>query len=240
MPPTVQPTKSAARGGSARRVAVAARRRRAQAAGPRGARVTRLLGRYTDQRGSRREVVARRGAAGTTLVVDHDCAHGDARLVAHLAADEPAGNAALVCARYMADTARRGRCRRLSAEDARIVPLADSQEGETAAGLPADRTLLHDESGSSYQLELLDTGMSIPELRWSRSRVGVAGAECVPVSVRGTIAALESYEPVRALTLRALSLHGRGGQVSTTVLRAELARVQGSPIVLNRRLRELG
>ena len=42
---------------------------------------------------------------------------------------------------------------------------------------------------------------------------------------------------MRTLTLRALALHRGDTEVSTTVLRAELARVQESPIVLNIRLR---
>jgi hypothetical protein len=57
--------------------------------------------------------------------------------------------------------------------------------------------------------------------------------------LREAVASLESYEPVRALTLRALSLHARCGEVSTAVLGAELTRVQESPIVLNRRLRHV-
>jgi hypothetical protein len=62
------------------------------------------------------------------------------------------------------------------------------------------------------------------------------------VSVREVIARLESYEPVRSLTTRALMLQTRAETraeiVSTTVLRAEIERVRESPIVLNRGLRE--
>ncbi len=219
---------------------VAARRRTAQTRNPREARANRQLGRYFDAHGNAREVIARRGAAGSTLVIDRDdVSHCDPRLVAHLAADEPVGNAALICERYLADAAGRGRCRRLSAEDIRIPPLYDSPESEVALGRGCAEPPLIDQAGSSYRLELLDTGMSIPELRWSRGRVGTAVVELSAVSTREAIGALESYEPVRALTLHALWLHARGGHVSTTVLRAELARVQESPIVLNRRLREL-
>jgi hypothetical protein len=185
-------------------------------------------------------VIACRGAAGSTLVVDRDGAsHGDPRLVAHLAADEPVGNAALVCASYLADAARRCRCRPLSAADARIEPFADPLEEHSDASPGASRTRLVGRAGSAYRLELLDTGMSIPELRWCRSAAGPTPVERRPVSVREAIAALESYEPVRTLTLRALSPQSHGGEASTTVLRAELARVQDSPIVLNRRLREV-
>jgi hypothetical protein len=80
--------------------------------------------------------------------------------------------------------------------------------------------------------------MSIPELRWCREGPGHA-SECEPLSLREAIAALESYEPLQELTLVALASCGHSGEVSTTVLRSELARVQESPIVLNRRLREV-
>jgi hypothetical protein len=55
--------------------------------------------------------------------------------------------------------------------------------------------------------------------------------------MRQVIASLESYGPIVALSARALDLHGREGNVSVTVLRAELRRMQESPIVLNRALR---
>jgi hypothetical protein len=86
-------------------------------------------------------------------------------------------------------------------------------------------------------LELLQTRLSIPELRWVAHAPAEADREPHSVSVREAIGALESYEPVRTLTLKALALYGSIGEVSTTVLRAELIRIQHSPIVLNRRLR---
>jgi hypothetical protein len=198
-----------------------------------------LLGRYLDREGHPREVIARAGAAGSTLVVDRAGADGgDPRLVAHLAADEPTGNAALVCSRYLEDAARGdGGCRALTAEDRTRVPFDEHHELDEArldprAAEPVDRR------GFAYSLELVPSAMSIPELRWCRRGPSPA-RDRDPVSVREAIASLESYEPVRALTLRSLSLHGHGGAVSTTALRAELARVQESPIVLNRRLREV-
>jgi hypothetical protein len=86
-----------------------------------------------------------------------------------------------------------------------------------------------------YRLELLRTRLSIPELRWLAHPA--ADRKPHPVSVREAIGALESYEPVRSLTLKALARYAGSGEVSTTVLRAELVRIQNSPIVLNRRLR---
>ncbi|HWF31691.1 MAG TPA: hypothetical protein VG188_03940 [Solirubrobacteraceae bacterium] len=79
--------------------------------------------------------------------------------------------------------------------------------------------------------------MSIPELRWGC--LPSAGAqEWVPVSLREAIASLERYEPVRTMTACALALKEQADDVSVTVLRAELRRVQESPIVLNRGLRK--
>jgi hypothetical protein len=106
------------------------------------------------------------------------------------------------------------------------------------APVPAS-TVLRDRLGRSYRLEPLPTGMSIPELRWRRHSPGLTVGDTHSVSVREAIACLESYEPVRTMTRRALALHRGDGEVSSTVLRVELARVLESPIVLNRRLREV-
>jgi hypothetical protein len=185
-------------------------------------------------------VIARHGAAGSTLVIDREClTHEDSRLVAHLAADEPAENAAVVWRHYLHEAVPRGGgCRSLTAEDARSAPFAKPPEADLewdpvpSGADPVDR------QGCGYRLELVQSGMSIPELRWCRHRAAQP-SRSEPVSVREAVASLESYEPVLALTLRALSLHGADGEVSTAVLGAELTRVQQSPIVLNRRLRQV-
>lgn len=228
---TLTPSARAHRPGSSRTTDVHPRRRHVRSAPERSAR-DRLLARYIDRDGRPREVIACPGAAGSTLVVDRDRAsRGDQRLVAHLGADEPAGNAALVCSSYLQDTAKgHGRCRALDVEDGRIAPFEYAQELERTLSY-ARASELVDRLGCVFALAEVRTALSIPELRWCRSRQ--------PVSVREAIASLESYEPVRALTLHALALHGRSDAISTTVLRAELTRVQQSPIVLNRRLREV-
>ncbi len=77
--------------------------------------------------------------------------------------------------------------------------------------------------------------MSIPQLRWTRA---VNGGPAVAVSLRSAIAFLESYEPFCRHTRDALARHGGDPSVSSTSLGSELARVQRSPIVLNRGLRE--
>jgi hypothetical protein len=208
--------------------------------GARQARATptpsKTLARYTDWRGQAREILARAGCAGSVLVLDRDAATlSDRRLIAHLAADEPVVNAAIVSRSYLAQ-ARRERCvcRRLLAEDLSSIPFAEAFED----GSPAQCAHQHavDRLGRRYALMHLPTGMSIPELRWCRASKN--GVEAQPVSVRDAIAQLESYEPIRTLTRHALHLHDGAGEVSVTVLRAELSRIQDSPIVLNRGLRE--
>jgi hypothetical protein len=96
-----------------------------------------------------------------------------------------------------------------------------------------------DRNGFRYQLEPLLGGTSIPQLRWLRYSVQTAASDCATVRVRGVIAGLESYEPVRTLTVRALAdAHARPA-LATSTLRAELVRALQSPIVLNRKLREV-
>lgn len=198
----------------------------------------RKLGDYLDTCRRSRELIARPGSAGSVLVIDRDVAtRGDARLVAHLEADEPPENAVLVCADYLRDEhVERRRCRPVTAEDARTTPLAEPPEVDVRTVSvrveePVDRL------GFSYCLERLETGMSIPELRWCR-RAAAQTPRPDPVSLREVIARVQSYEPMRALTCQAVALESCQGAVSVTVLRAELARVLDSPIVLNRALRE--
>jgi hypothetical protein len=207
----------------------------------RAAREYYLLARYTDSEGRQRELVSRQGSGGSVLVLDRDAAtHDDRRLLAHLAADEPAENAAIVCRHYLEDSpAKRRRCRALRSEDAHAVPFPPDQDAAVLPAAMLGEDEPRDTRGCAYGLMRLQTGMSIPELRWQRYRPECTDGELEPVSMREAIGSLESYEPVRALTLHALSLHRIDTSISTTVLRSELARVQGSPIVLNRRLREV-
>ncbi len=221
-----------------------ARRERARGRHVRGrrelaGRADRVLGHYADRDGNPREVIACMGAAESVLVIDRQrTTRDDQRLVAHLAADEPPANAELVCRCYVRDVAAGcGRCRQVTAEDISSAPLGDRWEAGMGAPVAAGGTEPLDRSGRSYALELLPSRMSIPELRWCRREPAVVGAR-EPVSTREAIAALESYEPVRTLTVHALARHGQDSGVSTAVLGAELARVQASPIVLNRALRE--
>lgn len=198
----------------------------------------RVLAGYTDASDCPRQVVAQRGSAASLLIVDRRLAdRGDRRLVAHLAADEPEQNATLECERYLRDArCGRGRCRALTAEDFRAVPFAEEAEARPSPASIGEDELL-DEHGHRYRLAPLQSGRSIPELRWRRESLDGAGGASEPVSVREVIARLEAYEPVRTLTVGALTLHRGDPQLSTTVLRAELQRVLLSPIVLNCALR---
>jgi hypothetical protein len=220
------------------RAASSTRRRARRRCGP-APHPRRVLERYVDCNGCIREVFTRAGADGSVLVVDRDArTQGDRRLVAHLGADEPPGNAALMSRLYIDDEQReRCPCRPLTANDARIAPFVEEEAASAnGSGLDAEPT---DRQGQRYRLEPVQTGMSIPELRWRRHDSELAAEHGRLVSLRDAVARLESYEPVRSLTQRALVRHRGDPDISTTVLRAELRRVQDSPILLNRRLREV-
>lgn len=196
------------------------------------------LGRYVDGEGRPREIVALPGAARSTLIADRDVAtRADRRLVAHLAPDEPRENGALVCASYLDQVRLCGcRCRPLASDDFDAPPFdiddaLSHREDVAADAEPVDR------EGAVYRLHERASSKVARELRWRRDPAPV-GLRAATVSVRDAIAALESYEPIRALTLRALARARGSREVSTAVLQAELVRVQRSPIVLNRGLRE--
>jgi hypothetical protein len=194
------------------------------------------IARYVDWRGQSREIIARSGCGGSVLVLDRDAATlEDRRLIAHLGADEPLENVAITSRCYLVHvTSRRYVCRAFSADDLTAIPFSESSEDQDHP-TQTDAQPVEDSCGSRYRLTPIDTGMSIPELRWCREmRSGVAGT---PVSVRSAISCVEAYEPIRALTRRALDRHRQDGSISVTVLRGELTRVRNSPIVLNRRLR---
>jgi hypothetical protein len=197
-----------------------------------------LLGRYLDGEGRLRQVVALPGAGGSVLVVDRDATTlCDRRLVAHLAADEPPENAALVCEQYLCDPAGRW-CRRVQPGDLEAGPFSEAEEarGSETEGSIGARALV-DKHGSAYRLERRSTGMSIPELRWCRYSPLAEGGGSDLVSMRDVVASLESYEPVRTLTSSALVHNCDDPTVSIAVLRGERARLEMSQIVLNRGLR---
>ena len=191
----------------------------------------RPFARYTDRDGRARELVTAAASSGSVLVVDRGRGSEDHRLLAHLAADEPLENAALVAADYVR-RAGESRCRVLIHEDL----LTDPLEQELPASGEMEVRLRRDGAGRSYEIELVAGRASIPDLRWCARD---AAAQGEVVSLRGAVGRLECYEPLCKLTEHALMVHGQDCDVSTTTLRAELQRVRESPIVLNRRLREI-
>ncbi len=142
----------------------------------------------------------------------------DRRLVAHLLADEPAGNALLVARQYTTDPRRRARA--VSDLDWVIAP-----EPEPIA-LDAERELT-DAAGTRYRLTLT----THDGVRWTRRGVGEDRA--APIALRAVIGALQDYEPARCMTRAALATPEQ-----TARLAFELDDLAHSPRVLNRRLRE--
>lgn len=199
------------------------------------------LARYLRDDGALRELLRRAGVRGSTLLLDRDAlTRGDPRLVAHLAPDEPPENARILCALYLAD-ASRGRCRRLSAQDLRTLPPEISSVSRPK--LPA-RTLargLRDDLGDRYRIALM-RGRGGEELRWVQqpsSRCAASGvAPARAVALRAVLGALERYEPALAHTRAALALAASRGGAATGRLQRELERVERTPHVLNRALRE--
>lgn len=204
---------------------------------PQSSTVPRVLTRYRDRSSNLREVIALGGVGATTLLVDRNAlSGGDGRLLAHLGPEEPARNAAIVCTDYLRRLTREPlACRRLRPSD--------------LDGDPADAALLDEEPVAAgdecadsvsghFQLHPQAAPGKPMQLRWWRCD---ARGPLHPVSLRDAVAALESYEPIRALSAaacrRATSANGSQA-ISVTVLTAELKRVLASPIVLNRALRE--
>lgn len=207
----------------------------------------RRLASYTDTSGAPHEICAWAGADGSVLVVDLTAELPAApRLLAHLSADEPPENALIVCADYLERAPLGcGRCRELSALDVCSAPaLEESPQAPAPAALvrvPEQRS----GAGDLLMLAIQHISGALPQLRW-RLSCGPRPLDAPPcdphqtrpVSLREAIAALEDYEPLRAMTRRAIARVRPGERLSTTMLRAELARVERSPIILNRGIRE--
>jgi hypothetical protein len=200
-----------------------------------GARGTRSLGSYialdTQQT---REVVSLQRPDGSTLVVDYQLGTlSDGRLVAHLAPDEPPENAQIVCELYLADDTK-GRCHAVTREDFDLTRHATPPP--SGADAPTAVDAVKDAEGHVYRIRELPTLETMGELRWTRSREPGREFGFDAVSFRDVVGAVEAYEPARTITTQALTRHS--GNLSTRRLREEYERLIGSPIVLNRGLRE--
>ncbi|HEY5260681.1 MAG TPA: hypothetical protein VIJ33_01050 [Solirubrobacteraceae bacterium] len=192
---------------------------------------------YLDVEGRARELLALPGFAGSVLLLDRDAATlCDRRLVAHLAADEPCENAALVCRHYLED-ARGHWCRRVRREDLEIAPFTDGGH-DTPVDSQMQDTQVTDLEGNAYCLRVLCGERSSAQLRWCRRAAGAQDSAWERVGLRDVVAALESYEPVRALSERAIARYRGDRDVVLTRLCSELERLCASPVVLNRGLRE--
>lgn len=192
-----------------------------------------VIDHYRDGSGRRRELCALRGGGDSTLVIDRDAATlEDQRLLAHLAADEPPENAALVCRRYLEHPIP-PRCRALRPEDRRLAPPAGGKPEQIRRVEEDSRVLGRD--GTAFRLGIVDGEHSASQLRWRRQASGTLGLE--QVSLRQVVGCTESYE-ARSLTESALRCSSDSPQVLRTRLRWELERLAESPIVLNRGLRE--
>ena len=186
-------------------------------------------GHYTDG-DDQRELVLLAAAAGSRLLIDRRTADGgDPRVLAHLSNDEPDINARLVCREFLAGPSRLARP--LRAGDFDAPP--DGFRG-VAAPPPFMPQVLTDGSGHRYTLRA--TGAP-PELRWclEPDRRGGPGRQ---ISARDVVGALEDYEPVCTLTRAAVERYRLDRRISVAALAVELRRIESSPIVLNRRLRQ--
>jgi hypothetical protein len=185
-------------------------------------------------------VVALDGRAGSLLVIDRDAITlADRRLVAHLASDEPAENALLVCRGYLEHP--RGRwCRRLRPDDLLRVPQCEWSSPRSSRHAAASARHLAPIAAQGYLhlLQPVDCKRSIPELRWCRRRLGSSTEQWEPVGLREVIASLEDYEPVRALTAAAIARHRNNPRLALRQIRGEYRWLCTSPVVLNRALRE--
>ncbi|MGA9875454.1 MAG: hypothetical protein WBQ21_06575 [Solirubrobacteraceae bacterium] len=192
---------------------------------------------YLDAESRARELIALPGLAGSVLLLDRDAATlCDRRLVAHLAADEPCENVGLICRHYLED-AKGHWCRHVRREDLEIAPFADSGQ-DTPIDSPVQDTQVMDMEGNAYCLRVLCDEHSSAQLRWCRRPADAQEPAWERVGLRDVVAALESYEPMRALTESAIARYRDDHDVLLTRLCCELERLCASPVVLNRGLRE--
>ena len=197
-----------------------------------GITIGRPLASYLDAEGRARELLAVPGHAGSRLVLDRDAATlCDRRLIAHLAADEPCENAEIICRHYLADTNGHW-CRRVRPEDLESVPFVHAV---AQADIEAP---VFDGKGNAYRLTTLAGEGCTPQLRWCIHRADADDDHWEQTALRDVVAALESYEPMRVLTERAVASHRHNRGVLVTRVCYELERLYVSPVVLNRALRE--
>jgi hypothetical protein len=190
------------------------------------------LGRYTVRdTGAMREIVRLPLADGNALVIDRlSDTHADPRLLGRLPGDEPRENAQILCAVYLADESR-GRCRPVTGADFDVSPAPEAPD------VCAIREL-RDDDGILYRVRRVALDGRFPELRWTRSFPADEAERFETVRLREVVARFEDYEPARSITANALAANRSDRTLSTSCLASELTRLDESPVVLNRRLRE--
>ncbi len=194
---------------------------------------TRSLGRYRALDTQQREVLHIQRPDGSALVIDYHLGTlTDGRLVAHLAPEEPAENAQVVCDLYLADK-RRGRCRAVALEDFEVTRHATPAPSTGEETVPTGP--LRDDDGYVYGLREVSGDRGVSELRWTRSHDAGREDRFDVVRFRDLVGSLQAYEPARTITRDALARCAE--HVSTRRLRKELDRLAESPTVLNRELR---
>lgn len=189
------------------------------------------LGSYRDVKGAR-EILSFALCDDSVLVIDTPSGGlPGALLLAHLTPDEPAENPSVLCGIYLADK-EKGHCRPLTPQD-----LKTNTDSHRASAVRVQwREVLTDAEGRRYRLSHIKGRTTVPELYWT-SCSPEDPERLEPVALRDVVAALEAYEPARAMTVAALA-DTEAEEVSTAKLRASLTRVIESPILLNRGLRE--
>jgi hypothetical protein len=194
------------------------------------ARRGRVLARFTAG-GQRRAVLLLPRGDGSRLLLDVPCRWPlrDARVLAALLVSEPDGNADAVCREFLANPRR---CRRLAAGE---LDSGLCEEPVTLLASERCPATLRDAAGHGYGLRVLRQD-GLASLRWARLPVDGGEGPVLPMTVRDVVGALEDYEPVRSITLRAIDNTPEGA--SLVLLLSELDRLLCSPFVLNRGLRE--
>lgn len=188
---------------------------------------------------NRRQILSVPAGEHRLLIDREPDGHGHTRLLARLDPDEPPENERLIADMYLADP-NRGRCRPLTRAD--LDPVVG--HGDSSDRMAAGRIIRDDGSwrapllagvGATFQIERVHSS-GISALRWAERNGAPTLGE--PVALRQVVAQLEDYQPAVAMTRAAIDAHRSDPECSVVALRNELARLQESPIVLNRRLRE--
>jgi hypothetical protein len=191
-----------------------------------------LLGSYLSEKGALCEIRLLITTDGRRRVIDTSAGGDEIRLVGALFPEEPSGNAQLLCNTYLAERGYRRPCQRLTLAD--LDP--DENVAETPEDLPAE---LSDGDGRRYRITTIEHPDGRHEAAWVCLLPGADLQSGEPITLRDVVGRLQNYEPAYAMTADAHEATRADLRLVTHELRRELDRLQASPIVLNRRLREV-